>query len=324
MTLANKTIIPIIIGPTAIGKTHLAIQLALKTNGEIISADSMQIYKKMNIGTAKPSTDEKQEIPHHLIDLILPDQRFTVADFQEQALTKIDELTIQKTLPIIAGGTGLYIHSLLYDMDFSKKEVDQSLRNKLEAIYKEKGSEELFLRLKSINSEVALRIHPNNWKRIIRAIEVSTYSSQGIKDFSKDLVARKNYCFKVFGLYQDRNTLYNSINNRVDDMLKNGLEEEVRELLRCGYNRNSPALKGVGYKELIAYFYGECSYEDAVGLIKRNTRRFAKRQMTWFNRIPDVTWYSLNGSSSNDKEKELEVINNLIIKELKGVGCSEK
>ncbi|SFH48802.1 tRNA dimethylallyltransferase [Tindallia magadiensis] len=319
MTLVNKPIIPIIIGPTAIGKTHLAIQLALKNHGEIISADSMQIYKKMNIGTAKPTNDEKQGVPHHLIDLILPDQRYTVADFQEQALTKIDVLTAQKILPIIAGGTGLYIHSLLYDMDFSKKEVDQSLRNKLEAIYKEKGSEELFLRLKAINPEVALRIHPNNWKRIIRAIEVSTYSSQGIKDFSKDLVERKNYCFKVFGLYQDRKILYNSINNRVDDMLNNGLKEEVHELLKCGYNRNSPALKGVGYKELIAYFYGECSYEDAVELIKRNTRRFAKRQMTWFNRIPDVTWYSLNSSNPADKEKELEVINNRIVKELKGM-----
>ncbi|RQD67204.1 MAG: tRNA (adenosine(37)-N6)-dimethylallyltransferase MiaA [Tindallia sp. MSAO_Bac2] len=317
-------VIPIIVGPTAIGKTYLGIQLALKMEGEIISADSMQVYKYMNIGTAKPDLNEKNGITHHLIDFVSPEDRFTVADFQEMALKKIEDLLAQNTLPIIVGGTGLYIHSLLYDMDFTEQEIDVDLRSQLEKIYQNEGSHVLFQKLKKLDPEVALRIHPNNWKRIIRAIEVCSNTKEGIKDFSKDLKLRKNFSFKVYGLYQDRDLLYESINHRVDNMIQQGLEKEVEFLLNSGFNPNLPAMKGVGYKELISYLNGEYGYERAVELIKRNTRRFAKRQMTWFKRTPNVTWFQLHKSDPEEKKAEIVKISRHITNELEGMVDNEK
>lgn len=324
MSQPNQPTIPVIVGPTAVGKTYLGIQLAKHANGEIISADSMQIYQHMNIGTAKPDSNEMQEIPHHLMDFVLPDQRFTVADFQELALQKIDELIKKNVLPIIVGGTGLYVHSLLYDMDFTEKEIDEALRSQLEKTYREEGSHALHQQLVALNPAIASRIHPNNWKRIIRAIEVCSASTAGMKDFSKDLKHREGYRFKVFGLYQDRSILYRSINERVDLMLENGLEEEVRHLLDSGFDPSIPALKGVGYKEFIRYFNHHYGYEECVELIKRNTRRFAKRQLTWFRKLPDVTWFYLEGLQPEKRKKELQTISNTILTELKGMVDDEK
>jgi len=284
----------------------------------------MQIYQHMNIGTAKPDSNEMQGVPHHLMDIVAPDQRFTVADFQELALQKIDELVKKNVLPIIVGGTGLYIHSLIYDMDFTEKEIDTALRNQLEKTYREKGSHVLHQYLETLSPSIASRIHPNNWKRIIRAIEVCSASKEGMKDFSKDLKQREGYRFKVFGLYQDRNILYKSINQRVDLMLKKGLEEEVRHLIDSGFDPTSPAMKGVGYKEFIRYFSQHYGYEDAVELIKRNTRRFAKRQMTWFRRVPDITWFYLESLQPEERKKELQMVSGTILTELKGMVDDEK
>lgn len=319
-----QPVIPIIVGPTSIGKTYLAIEIAKRTNAEIISADSMQIYQHMNIGTAKPDVNEMQRVPHHLIDFVNPEQRFTVADFQELALQKVDELIEKQILPVIVGGTGLYINSLLYDMDFTEKEIDENMRRQLEKRYRDEGSSVLYQQLEKLNPAVASRIHPNNWKRIIRAIEVCSTSTKGMKDFSKDLKFRKGYRFQVFGISQDRGFLYQSINQRVDMMIANGLEREVDQLLQAGFDPTLPALKGVGYKEFIGYFSHHYGYEEAVELIKRNTRRFAKRQMTWFNKIPNIAWFYLESQQAEEKKIELQRIAHTILTELKGMIDNEE
>jgi tRNA dimethylallyltransferase len=310
----NKILVPVIAGPTAIGKTALSLQLARFVQGEIISADSMQIYRHMNIGTAKPEEEEKQGIPHHLMDQINPDERFTVADFQEQAVAAIESISSRGFVPIVTGGTGLYIHSLLYRMDFTEIEIDTVLRERLEEEADRFGAEVMHQRLVLLDAAAAARIHPNNVRRVIRALEVSMNTKSGVKDFTRDLALNDTYDFRVFVLSEDRDSLYNRINQRVDQMMADGLEDEVRRLLSLGYDKNLPALQGVGYKELISYFQGELGYEEAVEMIKQNTRRFAKRQFTWFKRLPHARWITLD--HLNSREAELEKAFDMIMADL--------
>ena len=314
-SMRKKILVPVIAGPTAIGKTALSLRLATFMQGEIISADSMQVYKYMNIGTAKPEEKEKQGIPHHLMDLINPDERFTVADFQEQAVAAIESISSRGLVPIVTGGTGLYIHSLLYQMNFTEIEIDTVLRKHLEEEADRFGTEVMHQRLVLLDAAAAARIHPNNVRRVIRALEVSMNTKNGIKDFTRDLVLNDSCDFRVYVLSEDRNSLYNRINRRVDQMMADGLEDEVRRLISMGYDKNIPALQGVGYKELISYFQGELGYEEAVEMIKQNTRRFAKRQFTWFKRLPHARWITLDHLSP--REAELEKAFDRIMADLK-------
>lgn len=290
----------IIIGPTAVGKTDLSLALANKLNGEIISADSMQIYKHMNIGTAKPTVEERQGIPHHLIDVVNPDENFSVAEFQKITKQKIDELIVTNKLPIIAGGTGLYINSIIFDMDFSQSVSNLKLREDLQKEAAELGNEFVHNKLKKIDPDSAKRIHPNNLKKVIRAIEVYHETGEKIGDFSKDIKLNDEYDFFVVGLTRDRQELYDRINIRVDMMIDQGLVKEVKDLLDLGYTKNLTAFKGLGYKEIIKYLEGEYDLDEAIRILKRDTRHYAKRQLTWFKRYSFINWYNLSNYTSED------------------------
>lgn len=302
----------IIAGPTAVGKTDTAIILARELNGEIISADSMQIYKHMDIGTAKPSLGERQGIRHHLIDLINPDEDFSVAEFQKLAKSTIDNLIFNDKLPIIAGGTGLYINSIIYNMDFTQSISNWRLREELQNEAKAMGNEYVHNKLKAIDPDAASRIHPNNIKRVIRAIEVYYETGQKIGDFSRDITLNDEYEFYLVGLTRDRQELYDRINKRVDIMIGEGLVGEVENLLNQGYDRDLISFKGLGYKEIIAYLKGEYSLDEAIRILKRDTRRYAKRQLTWFRRYNNINWYNISSYSTSEKLTED------IIKDFKG------
>ncbi len=290
----------IIAGPTAVGKTDVGITLADKLNGEIISADSMQIYKNMDIGTAKPSLEERRGIAHHLIDIINPDENFSVARFQKLAKDTIDNLISNGKLPIIVGGTGLYINSILYNMDFAQSVSNWRLRKTLQEEAKNMGNEYVHNKLKKINPDAASRIHPNNIKRVIRAIEVYHETGDKIGNFKKDITLNDEYEFYFVGLTRNRKELYNRINIRTDIMIKQGLIEEVKNLLNLGYSKDLVAFQGLGYKEIIRYLEGEYDLDEAVRILKRNTRRYAKRQLTWFRRYSDIiNWYNISNYSTN-------------------------
>ncbi|QUH20761.1 tRNA (adenosine(37)-N6)-dimethylallyltransferase MiaA [Alkaliphilus sp. B6464] len=294
----------IIAGPTAVGKTDTAIILANKLNGEIISADSMQIYRHMDIGTAKPTLEERKGVPHHLIDVVNPDENFSVAEFQKMAKYTIDELVLNGKIPIIAGGTGLYINSLVYDMDFTQSVSNWQLREQLQKEANEMGNEFVHNKLKDIDINAANRIHPNNLKKVIRAIEVYYETGDKIGDFSKDINLNDEYEFFLVGLIRDREELYNRINMRVDIMIEQGLIEEVKKLLNLGYSKELVSFKGLGYKEIIRYLEEEYDLDEAVNILKRDTRRYAKRQLTWFRRYSDINWYNISNYSSSEKLAE--------------------
>ncbi|MCD5411115.1 MAG: tRNA (adenosine(37)-N6)-dimethylallyltransferase MiaA, partial [Clostridiales bacterium] len=287
MVLSKKDIL-LIVGPTAVGKTACAIELAKKLDGEIISADSMQIYKEMNIGTAKPSAKELGEVNHHLIDIISPDIDFSVAEFQRLAFDLVDDIHKRGKLPIISGGTGLYINSILYDMDFSKTYSDSSFRDQLTKECNESGNMFLHDKLKIIDPKAAERIHPNNVKRVIRALEINHISKSNMGDFSTDIKLNSKYNSILVGLTRDRAKLYERINHRVDLMIEQGLVEEVENLLIKGYSKDLVSLQGLGYKEIADYIDGKCDLEEAIEILKRSTRRYAKRQLTWFNRYSQI------------------------------------
>ncbi len=290
----------IIAGPTAVGKTDIGIILAGRLDGEIISADSMQIYKNMNIGTAKPSPEERQGIVHHMIDIINPDEDFSVAEFQKLVKDIIDDLVLNKKLPIIVGGTGLYISSLIYDMDFTKSISNWRLRKELQDEAGSMGNEYVHNKLKAIDSDLASRIHPNNIRRVIRAIEVYYETGDTIGDFSKDIVLSDEYEPFLVGLTRNRKELYDRINIRVDIMIEQGLVEEVRNLLSSGYSENLVSFKGLGYKEIVGYLKGEYDLDEAVRILKRNTRRYAKRQLTWFRRYSNINWYNVSDYQTDE------------------------
>ena len=314
MVLSKKDIL-LIVGPTAVGKTACAIELAKKLDGEIISADSMQIYKEMNIGTAKPSAKELGEVNHHLIDIISPDIDFSVAEFQRLAFDLVDDIHKRGKLPIISGGTGLYINSILYDMDFSKTYSDSSFRDQLTKECNESGNMFLHDKLKIIDPKAAERIHPNNVKRVIRALEINHISKSNMGDFSTDIKLNSKYNSILVGLTRDRAKLYERINHRVDLMIEQGLVEEVENLLIKGYSKDLVSLQGLGYKEIADYIDGKCDLEEAIEILKRSTRRYAKRQLTWFNRYSqieffDVGQYTKSISLTNDIIKFLKQIVN--------------
>ena len=314
MVLSKKDIL-LIVGPTAVGKTACAIELAKKLDGEIISADSMQIYKEMNIGTAKPSAKELGEVKHHLIDIISPDIDFSVAEFQRLAFDLVDDIHKRGKLPIISGGTGLYINSILYDMDFSKTYSDSSFRDQLTKECNESGNMFLHDKLKIIDPKAAERIHPNNVKRVIRALEINHISKSNMGDFSTDIKLNSKYNSILVGLTRDRAKLYERINHRVDLMIEQGLVEEVENLLIKGYSKDLVSLQGLGYKEIADYIDGKCDLEEAIEILKRSTRRYAKRQLTWFNRYSqikffDVGQYTKSISLTNDIIKFLKQIVN--------------
>lgn len=282
----------VILGPTAVGKTKLGVELALKFHGEIISGDSMQVYRHLNIGTAKISSEEMQGIPHHLLSIKEPDETFSVAEFQKLAEYKIKDIYSRNKLPIIVGGTGLYIQALIDSYDFNDQEDISKYRNKLFTIAAEKGNKYLYLLLADIDPKAADKIHVNDLKRITRALEYYELTGKRISENIIDTSKPCKYNTLLIGLNMDRQKLYDRINLRVDKMLEDGLVAEVETLLSAGYSPESPAMQGLGYKQIAAYLHGQYSLSEAVELIKRNTRHFAKRQMTWFRRDPRIQWFN--------------------------------
>lgn len=296
----------ILTGPTAVGKTDLSIQLAKAVDAEIVSADSMQIYKYMDIGSAKVTEEEMQGVKHYLVDEIEPDMPFSVSEYKRMAEEYIDEISSRGKNVIVTGGTGLYLNSLIYDMDFGKSDANQELREELNKELEENGPAYMYEKLVSLDKEAAERIHPNNTKRVIRAIEVAM-SGEKMNDFSKDLRYNKKYRPIVIVLNRDRQALYDRINLRVDIMLKNGLIEEVKGLLEKGYTKDMISMQGIGYKEIIKYFDGEYTLDEAIEIIKRDSRRYAKRQLTWFRRYEDAKWFEIDKFNSAEELKDAVV-----------------
>lgn len=292
-----KSPLVILTGPTAVGKTKLSVALAKRINGEIISADSMQVYRRMNIGTAKVTEDEKDNVPHHLIDILEPWEDFNVVAFQTYAKNAVKDILERGKIPIVVGGTGFYIQALLYGIDFTENENDVSLRKQLEEESDKDGGIALHQYLMQVDPAAAKAIHPNNRKRVIRAVEFYKLTGQRISEHNE--AQRMNetiYNSAYFVLNMDREKLYRRIDYRVDLMVKDGLVEEVQNLLAEGCTPNMISMQGLGYKEIIRYLNHEISLEEAVYILKRDTRHFAKRQLTWFRRERDVIWLNKNNS----------------------------
>ncbi|HWT75428.1 MAG TPA: tRNA (adenosine(37)-N6)-dimethylallyltransferase MiaA [Mobilitalea sp.] len=281
----------ILTGPTSVGKTALSIALAKAVDGEIISADSMQVYKYMDIGTAKISQEQMGGIPHYLIDELEPDEDFNVVRFQQLSKHYMNQIYARNKIPILVGGTGFYIQAVLYDIDFTENETDTSYRSFLEQLVQEKGPLHLHSILAKADPESAETIHPNNSKRVIRALEYLKLSGGKISEHNEEQRQKDSpYQFCYFVLNKDRAMLYDTINKRVDIMLQDGLLNEVKNLAARGYTRDLVSMQGLGYKELLAYLNGEYTLEKAIDILKRGTRHFAKRQLTWFKREKDVIW----------------------------------
>lgn len=289
--MAYKLPLLILTGPTAVGKTSLSIGLAKALGGEIISADSMQVYKHMDIGSAKIKEEEMEGVPHHMIDILEPWEEFNVVIFKAKVKQCIREITERGHIPILTGGTGFYIQAVLYDIDFTENEENTEIRQKLEKLAEEKGAEYLHEMLEKVDEESAKSIHANNKKRVIRALEFYELTGKKISEHNETERAKQsayNSCY--FVLNDERSALYERIDKRVDKMLEEGLVEEVRTLKNMGCDRSLVSMQGLGYKEILSYLDGEISLEEAVYLIKRDTRHFAKRQLTWFRREKDVIW----------------------------------
>ena len=298
----NREIIAIC-GPTAVGKTEYSIDVAIHFNGEIVSCDSMQLYRYMDIGSAKPTEEEQSMVKHHLIDCIDPTEKFTVFKYQTLAKAAIEDIFSRGKTPVIAGGTGLYLNSLLYNMDFSAPPGDVAFRKQLYNEAEENGAIYIYTKLKKQAPDVAERIHPNNIKKVVRALE-ALHNGETIKDFSKDPEPVTDYSVKLIGLTRNREELYDRINKRVDLLVEQGLFQEVDNLLGRGLTENDISMKGIGYKEIIGYFSGKYSREEAIELVKKNTRHYAKRQLTWFKRYKTMKWFNL--SDFNSKSDCLE------------------
>lgn len=308
-----KKSLVILTGPTAVGKTALSVQLAKRINGSIISADSMQIYQHMDIGSAKIKAEEMQGIPHYLIDLLEPDEEFHVVKFQEYAKKVLEEIYAQGRIPIIAGGTGFYIQALLYDIDFTREQQDEAYRRELEQYVKEHGAQALHNKLNLVDEKSANAIHENNVKRVIRALEFHHLTGQKISEHNKQQQNKKSpYQAVYFVLNDDREKLYQRIDQRVDLMIENGLVDEVLRLKNRGYHKNMVSMQGLGYKEILDYLEGNTTLDEAIYLMKRDTRHFAKRQLTWFRRERKVHWInkwefgSLNENMIDYMEQELQ------------------
>ena len=297
----KKTPLVIVAGPTAVGKSDTAIALAKKINGAVISADSMQVYRGMDIGTAKITSEEMQGIPHYLIDILNPEEPFHVVLFQTLAKDAIQEILSSGRIPIVCGGTGFYIQALLYDIDFTETSADPALREELLTLAKEKGPEALHEMLTELDPSAAAKIHPHNIKRQIRAIEYCRLSGTPISEVNERERSKMSaYNEAYFYLTMDRKTLYERIDARVDQMMDHGLIEEVKRLHAAGYTREMVSMQGLGYKEMLLYLDGEIILEEAVYRIKRDSRHFAKRQMTWMNREKNVLFLRREAFSSTD------------------------
>lgn len=301
----------IIVGPTAVGKTKLSIELGKRLNTEIISGDSMQVYNGMDIGTGKITKKEMDNIPHHMLDILEPNEAFSVADYQKHVQQKISELNKRNMTPLLVGGSGLYIQAVLYDYVFSEQKRDNRLTNKLEERLKEEGNLALHEELKQVDPDQANIIHPNNKRRLIRALEVYQTTGKTLSERKKEQNTEPKYLYYIIGLEMDRTALYEQINNRVDTMIQNGLLDEVEYLYEQGYE-NTQAMKAIGYKEFIPYIKGEIDLDTAVFLLKRNSRRYAKRQYTWFKNQMNIHWYDVS------KENYDKIVNKIMndIKEI--------
>ncbi len=296
----NKLII--LAGPTASGKTSVSIDLAKRLGGEIISADSMQVYKYMDVGTAKISVEEMQGVKHHLIDVLDPKEDFNIVKFQNMVKCSIEEIVKNGHIPILVGGTGFYIQSVIYDIDFNNEDDNSSVRKKLEEEYDAFGADFMHEKLKKIDIVSAQNIHKNNRKRIIRAIEYFLINNEPISSHNEVQREKKSpYDYRFFVLNPPRDILYERINKRVDIMVENGLVDEVKKLREMGLSTANISMQGIGYKEIIEYLDGEVSLETAIENIKQNTRHMAKRQVTWFKREKDVIYVDPFSFESNNK-----------------------
>lgn len=303
----------ILTGPTAVGKTELSIRLARAVNGEIISADSIQVYKYMDIGSAKVTEKEMDGVKHYLIDVLEPTEEFNIYVFKKLATEAMEEIYAKGKIPIIAGGTGFYIQSVLYDIEFSEEEGDKTYRHQLEKRAAAEGVSVIHKLLEEVDPKSAAGIHENNLKRVIRALEYYHETGKPISEHNEEQRLKVSpYNFRYYVLDMDREKLYDRINLRVDIMLENGLIDEVRSLKNMGYSGELVSMQGIGYKEIRQYIDDRCTYEEAVETLKKNTRNFAKRQLTWFRRESDVTWLN-HETFGYDKEKILE----FMLKDLK-------
>ncbi len=310
----------ILTGPTAVGKTKASIDLAKALNGEIISADSMQVYKYMDIGSAKIRPEEMQRVPHHLVDVLEPNEEFHVVRFQQMAKQAMQEIYDKGKVPIVVGGTGFYIQALLYDIDFTESNEDNAYRSQLEQIAKEQGAQHLHDMLREVDPESADVIHANNVKRVIRALEFYKQTGEKISQHNETERAKESpYDFCYFVLTDQRQHLYERIDHRVDQMLQEGLVAEVEALKNKGYTKDMVSMQGLGYKEILDYLNGECTLEEAVYVLKRDTRHFAKRQLTWFRRERDVIWIDKEQFQYDDEKIQNELLKQ--IRERTNLSC---
>ncbi|WP_226641302.1 tRNA (adenosine(37)-N6)-dimethylallyltransferase MiaA [Mesobacillus subterraneus] len=307
--MEQKQKLIVLIGPTAVGKTKLSIELAKKFDGEIISGDSMQIYKGMDIGTAKITVQEMEGIAHHLIDIKEPDESFSTAEFQELVREKINEISSRGKMPMIVGGTGLYIQSVIFDYHFTDAPSDPAFRHSLEQVAEAEGQEFLHEKLQEADPESASRIHPNNVRRVIRALEIIHCTGKTASELQENQSPELLYDTALIGLTMDREMLYNRINYRVDLMMEQGLLDEVKYFYEKGL-RDCQSIQAIGYKELYDYFDGKVPLEKAIENLKQNSRRYAKRQLTWFRNKMNVEWFDM--SESNDDEKKFAEISKFI------------
>ncbi|WP_435991120.1 tRNA (adenosine(37)-N6)-dimethylallyltransferase MiaA [Rossellomorea sp. LjRoot5] len=303
MTRLNKEKVIVLIGPTAVGKTSTSISLAKRFDGEIISGDSMQIYKRMDIGTAKITTEEMEGVPHHLIDIKEPEDSFSVAEFQNLVRKKISDIHSRGKIPLIVGGTGLYIQAVLYDYQFTEMPGDEHFRTKLEAELEMHDADWLHHKLVKVDPVSASNIHPNNTRRVIRALEIFHCTGKTMSEYQSSQTHELQYDMALIGLTMDREKLYERINLRVDLMIQQGLLEEVKALYDGGL-RDVQSVQAIGYKELYDYFEGTVSLETAIENLKQNSRRYAKRQLTWFRNKMDVAWYDMTEESLHSKNIE--------------------
>lgn len=317
--MAEKKPLIILTGPTAVGKTRLSILLAKKIGGEIISADSMQVYRHMDIGSAKIPQEEMDNVPHHMIDILDPREDFNVLRFQEEVKKCLKEIYSRGGVPILAGGTGFYIQAVLYDIDFTQNRDNEEIRSRLEQFAAERGSEELHSRLAAVDPVSAEMIHANNIKRVVRALEFYELTGKRISEHNEEQHERTSaYDSCYFVLNDNRQELYRRIDRRVDEMVEAGLLDEVIRLKEMGCRRDMVSMQGLGYKELLDYLDGLISLEEAVYRIKRDTRHFAKRQLTWFRRERDVIWVEKSDFAYNEEKMAAYMVQK--IREKAGIG----
>ena len=289
----------VIVGPTAVGKTALSLSLAQAFRGEIVSGDSMQVYRYMDIGTAKATEEERKRVPHHLIDIVDPDYPFSVEEYQRLARRAIEDIHRRDRLPMLVGGTGLYIQAVTHEYILPGVEGNPALREALHRFADEEGNERLWEKLKAVDPDTAARLHPNDRRRIIRALEV--YEGTGIPFSKLQRKASPRYDTLWIGLTMPREQLYDRINRRVDQMLEEGLVEEVKALRDRGYHRDLTSMQALGYKEILMYLDGEMRWDEAVEAIKRGTRKYAKRQLSWFRRLSEIHWFDVNKPESAEE-----------------------